>query len=110
MSQPAERDVAFFEAETLEDGFDPLVGLGVALDEGDAQAQVDVGGPDVWFDARVEDRNQKTRDEATDEHDVGSRESESADDVGRFGGQPIGEVGVVARDVVSVRFVQDSAP
>ena len=49
-------------------------------------------------------------DEAADKHDVCSHESEGADDVSCFGGQLIGDVRVVASEVSSVRFVQESAP
>ena len=59
---------------------------------------------------QVEDRNEQTRDEAADQHDVGSHEPEGADDVSCFGGQLIGEVRVVAGGALSVRFVQESAP
>lgn len=98
------------KAETLEDRLDTFVGLGVALDEGHAQTKIDVSRPDVRLDSWVEYRNEQTGDEAADEHDVGSHEPKGADDVSCFGGQLIGEVRVVAGDVLSVRFVQVSAP
>jgi hypothetical protein len=107
---PAKRGVAFLEPETLEDRLDPLVGRGVALHEGHAQAEVDIRGADVRLDPGVENRHQQSRDEGTDEHDVGRHEPESTHEVGGFGHQRLGEIRVVACDVLSVRLVQGPAP
>ncbi len=98
------------EPEALEDRLDPLVGLRVALHEGHAQAQVDLRGADMRFDPGVEDRHQQPRDEAADEYGVGRHEPESAHEVGGFGHQRLGEIRVVACDVLSVRLVQGPAP
>jgi hypothetical protein len=81
---PAERGSSRLVVGLLERRLDPLVLCGVPFDQGDTQAEVDVGRADVGraTGSRIED--EEARNETSDEDCVFPGESQVSQEVGRL--------------------------